>query len=184
MIALRILQGDSGRRFWNLIGIAIDTGHHRGVGDGEDRLSVPRVARVVRPIPGEQPVVCIELVEVDGEALRQVQLPIDWLHRPAMGAVAAAAYRDPAGAGERRTEHQGWSSVDFRRPARLDDHLGEGQSRRNMHRELVRDARGQGILILEEHIQPHDPHLPGRQRGGRFIWTAQLRCGGAETCTA
>lgn len=85
MIALGILQGDPRRGLRNLIGIAIDAGPDRGVGDSEDPLPVLRIARILQPIADIQAVIRRKSVEVDREALRKVKLAIERLQRPAMG---------------------------------------------------------------------------------------------------
>ena len=93
------------------IGVAVDCLHDGGIRHCQHWLAKGGEARGQRGIAHPGPVLGIELIEVDGKALGQVPLAVDWLQRTAVRSVAATAERCPARSGERCTKDHWWPLV-------------------------------------------------------------------------
>src|SRR5215212_4814180 len=85
--------------------VAIDRFRHDRVGYRQHGLAKVGKAGGEGRITDARPVLGIQLVEVDGEALRQIPLPIGRNEPAAMRSVTTTPERDPPGPYERSAEH-------------------------------------------------------------------------------
>ena len=150
--------------------VAIDRVHDGGVGHREHGLTKGGKAGGERGVAAARPILGVQLVEVDGEALREVPLAVDRIERAAMRPVAATAERGPARSGQRRAEHHRRPPIDrhrrarVRQPAIRDGHVG-----RRFDRQPVRDGRRDVAFVGERHVEPDHADRRRRQEHGRRL---------------
>src|SRR5262249_16041586 len=103
------------------------------------------------------PVLGIQLVEVDGEALRQIPPTVNRIERAAMWAVTATAEGDPPWPGQRRAEHHRRPPIDCHRGSGVGEAAcGYGHVGRGINLQPVRDGSRDVVRTGERHVEPDD----------------------------
>ena len=155
--------------------VAIDRFHDGSVGHRQHGLAKGGKAGGEGRIADAGPVLGIQLVEVDGEALRQIPPAVDRLQRAAMRSVATTPERGPPCPYQRSAEHHRRPPINrYRRGRVRQPGVGNGHVGRRIDGQPVRDGRRDVAFAGERHVEPdHAGGRRGQDHGRRLRRRAQ-----------